>query len=651
MCTPLRGFAGVLLLCAPLTLATTSSAAPTLRPSAVRSVHVTYSHKSARVSWVAAVAKGNATITKYVATAHPSGSTCSTKGLSCSISGLGAHRYYFTVTDFNSSGQGTTSTHSNSIAVAPARQYPVTSPPPAATTTTAPPTTTTSPITTTTTTPPGSGDGSGGGSPTTTTTIPVTTTTTLVTTTTSPAKITTTTSTVPHTVSFDANGGAGTMANETHSNAASLTANSFNRVGYTFSDWNAALNGSGTSYANGADYPFASSVTLYAQWTIDSITVTFNANGATGAMAAQAENYGTATALSPVTFTEAGYSFTSWNTAANGSGSSYADVANYPFTSSMALYAQWSVLAPTVTNQPTTQLALNNTVTTFNAGTSAVVFSTQWQVSTNRGSSWSNISGATMTSLNILATSSTNDNQYRCVFTNASGSATTNAATLVYIASSNNWSGYVDTGATFSGVSGSWTVPSATCAPSGTSYASQWVGIDGWGNSTVEQDGTLIACSAGVANYSAWYEMYGDTAVNNGASVPLDTTNYPVHAGDAMSASVTAAAGQWTLNIADATQNWAFSIPETFAGASQASAEWVIEAPTQCVGSTCTLTSLSNFGTTTFTNATDTVGGVTGSITAAAYFAVQMVNGSTVLSLPGLDYSGGSAFLTSWEAA
>jgi hypothetical protein len=59
------------------------------------------------------------------------------------------------------------------------------------------------------------------------------------------------------------------MANETQTvgTAVALTPNAFVFSGYSFNDWNTAPNGAGTSYANGAIYPFAASVTLYAQWT------------------------------------------------------------------------------------------------------------------------------------------------------------------------------------------------------------------------------------------------------------------------------------------------------------------------------------------------------------------------------------------------
>lgn len=69
------------------------------------------------------------------------------------------------------------------------------------------------------------------------------------------------------TVSFNANGGAGSMTPQSSSSAAALKLNSFTRAGYSFAGWNTVAGGGGTPYANGASYPFTSSVTLYAQWT------------------------------------------------------------------------------------------------------------------------------------------------------------------------------------------------------------------------------------------------------------------------------------------------------------------------------------------------------------------------------------------------
>jgi len=73
-------------------------------------------------------------------------------------------------------------------------------------------------------------------------------------------------------VSFDANGGTGTMApiNTDINGVLStnpLPANAFTRSGYTFTGWNTAANGSGIAYVNGATLPvLAANETLYAQW-------------------------------------------------------------------------------------------------------------------------------------------------------------------------------------------------------------------------------------------------------------------------------------------------------------------------------------------------------------------------------------------------
>src|SRR5664280_1031201 len=147
---------------------------------------------------------------------------------------------------------------------------------------------------------------------------------------------------VVNTVSFNAHGGTGTMATESHVVPGALTINSFTRTGYTFVDWNTTTNGSGASYANGATYSFSTSITLYAQWKpgkAPTHAVAFNANGGAGSMAVERDN--TPTVLSANHFTRVGYTFTNWNTKANGSGANFGDGATYSFKASVTLYAQW----------------------------------------------------------------------------------------------------------------------------------------------------------------------------------------------------------------------------------------------------------------------------------------------------------------------
>jgi uncharacterized repeat protein (TIGR02543 family) len=62
----------------------------------------------------------------------------------------------------------------------------------------------------------------------------------------------------------------GTMPNQVGTSAAALTSNTYTRSGFTFAGWATSADGSGTSYSDGANYAFASDLTLYAQWTDNS---------------------------------------------------------------------------------------------------------------------------------------------------------------------------------------------------------------------------------------------------------------------------------------------------------------------------------------------------------------------------------------------
>ncbi|MGA9078187.1 MAG: G1 family glutamic endopeptidase [Acidimicrobiales bacterium] len=216
-----------------------------------------------------------------------------------------------------------------------------------------------------------------------------------------------------------------------------------------------------------------------------------------------------------------------------------------------------------------------------------------------------------------------------------------------------NWSGYVDTGGTFTSVSGNWTVPTATCASGKTAYSSTWIGIDGYGSQTVEQDGTDSDCSGATPAYYAWYEFYASSGspVNNGESVELPTSSYPVSPGDAMSASVSVVNHSWTLVIQDSTK-WTYTEgPVTWDAPTEASAEWIVERPEVCDPG-CAITALANFGSVNFTSATATDNGTSGSISAFSALALGMLanNATTVLAAPGLLSNEGENFTDNWEA-
>lgn len=156
-----------------------------------------------------------------------------------------------------------------------------------------------------------------------------------------------------YTVVFNANGGSGTMANEsfTYGSAKALTSNSFTRTGYTFAGWNTNSSGTGTNYSNGQSVSNLTTtnggtVYLYAKWTPISYTVKFDANGGSGTMADESFTYDTSKALTTNEFTRPGYEFVEWNTQSDGSGTSYSDgqsVSNLTTASGgiVNLYAIW----------------------------------------------------------------------------------------------------------------------------------------------------------------------------------------------------------------------------------------------------------------------------------------------------------------------
>ena len=73
------------------------------------------------------------------------------------------------------------------------------------------------------------------------------------------------------TVTFDANGGTGTMASQAvlSGKAISLRKNTFTRSDYIFIGWNTKANGTGTSYSDGQSVTLSEDTTLYAQYKLN----------------------------------------------------------------------------------------------------------------------------------------------------------------------------------------------------------------------------------------------------------------------------------------------------------------------------------------------------------------------------------------------
>ena len=92
-------------------------------------------------------------------------------------------------------------------------------------------------------------------------------------------------------------------------------------------------------------------------------------------------------------------------------------------------------VAPTVTLDPISQTGYAGTTLTFTASASGTPTPTvQWQVSTNKGASWANQPGATSETFTTAPLTTTESGrEFRAVFTNVAGTATTSAATMTVL--------------------------------------------------------------------------------------------------------------------------------------------------------------------------------------------------------------------------
>lgn len=149
-------------------------------------------------------------------------------------------------------------------------------------------------------------------------------------------------------VSYSANGGTGAPASAAldENTPFTLATARPTRQYHTFQGWNTADDGSGQTYSPGDAHPgLAADLALYAQWTREQYTLRYDANGGAGAPANLVAGAGLAHALATQAPSRTGHTFTGWNTAADGTGQSYAPGDTYTLAADGGtLYAQWEVL-------------------------------------------------------------------------------------------------------------------------------------------------------------------------------------------------------------------------------------------------------------------------------------------------------------------
>ncbi|MCL2083363.1 MAG: InlB B-repeat-containing protein, partial [Oscillospiraceae bacterium] len=177
-----------------------------------------------------------------------------------------------------------------------------------------------------------------------------------------------------YTVKFHANGGSGTMSNQSHTYGSSkaLTSNAFTRDGRSFYRWSRNANGTGTTYTNGQSVSNLTAtnngvIDLYAQWQSNpSYTVILNNQNATYARSTDFTATLNSTSISPAIILpwRTGYAFDGYWTSSSGgnrvissAGGLVANVSGYTnaarqwikTTTPTTLYARWTLHNYTIT--------------------------------------------------------------------------------------------------------------------------------------------------------------------------------------------------------------------------------------------------------------------------------------------------------------
>jgi uncharacterized repeat protein (TIGR02543 family) len=170
------------------------------------------------------------------------------------------------------------------------------------------------------------------------------------------------------TVTTDEQGGTAIDNTSTTTGGSMSSPGTPTRTGYTFTGWFVASSG-GTQISFPYTHGQTSSFTVYAQWSADSLVISYDSQGGT-AIGNASTTTGGSIASSPGTPTRTGYEFVGWFAGASGGAA-----ISFPYahgqTSSFTLYAQWTANALTVTTDEQGGTAIDNTSTTTGASMSS----------------------------------------------------------------------------------------------------------------------------------------------------------------------------------------------------------------------------------------------------------------------------------------
>ena len=150
-------------------------------------------------------------------------------------------------------------------------------------------------------------------------------------------------------ISYNANGGSGAPANQvkSHFTPLKLSTQKPRRTGYTFLGWSTSSTATTATYSPGDTYTNNGRVTLYAVWSAKTYTISYNANGGSGAPDSQTKYHGVKLMIPSIEPTKSGYTFLGWGVSKTSTSPTYQPGEWYYSNISRTLYAVWQKNAPT----------------------------------------------------------------------------------------------------------------------------------------------------------------------------------------------------------------------------------------------------------------------------------------------------------------
>lgn len=153
------------------------------------------------------------------------------------------------------------------------------------------------------------------------------------------------------TISYNANGGSGAPSAQTAivGEATTLSTTTPTRTGHSFLGWSTSSTATSASYSAGGTITPSGDTTLYAVWKLKTYTVSYNANGGSGAPSSQTKTHGVNLTLSSTEPTWAGRLFKGWATTSTATSIQYAAGGTYSNDADVTLYAVWESETYTIT--------------------------------------------------------------------------------------------------------------------------------------------------------------------------------------------------------------------------------------------------------------------------------------------------------------